>query len=80
MNIITVIIFLIGIYLIVEGSRIVFSKKYFDKIMKTTWKDTDEIMGKKQGFYYSKLRGIGMLVSGILATIVSGVILSGIFN
>ena len=74
MNIVNIVIFLLGLYLTFEGSRVVFSKKHFENLMKTTWKDTDKIMGRKQGFYYSKLRGIGMLIAGLLALIITSVI------
>lgn len=75
MSLFPILIFLAGIALTYWGFKITFSKKFFNWMEENLWKDKVEIMSKKEGFVYNKVRGVGMLIAGILALIISSIIL-----
>ena len=59
---------LVGVYLSVFGFRLLFEKGYVERLEKTTWKGTDEQLGKSKGMHiYNKyFRGGAYLVVGLM--------------
>lgn len=61
-----IIIFIVGLSLSIFGSRLLFEKGYVEKWMKGPWKN-DLIKGRNDYYDYKYVKGVGSLLTGLLA-------------